>query len=205
MIEIILLGTGVLIPNRARNASGVLVHLKNKSENENLLFDCGNGILRQIEIANIPFEKIDHVFFTHYHADHFSDFGPLVMGNRMKGRTEKLMIYGPEGLHDIVHALLEKVYPYLEDTLSFIEINEVNEGLVKETTNWKVTCTRVEHNIALGYKFEAESKKIVYSGDTGYSENLLELSKDADVLIHECSKNYRGKIIVGRDLLKIKL
>ncbi|MHA1298333.1 MAG: MBL fold metallo-hydrolase [Candidatus Helarchaeota archaeon] len=189
MIEITLLGTGVLIPNKKRNASGILITLKNKfeSEIEYLLFDCGNGILRQLEIAGIPFQEINHIFFTHFHADHFNDFGPLVMGNRMKNRTDELHIFGPEGLDDIVHALLQKVYPYLEDTLVFIDVNEIDEGLVKETKYWKVFCTKVEHNLALGYKLETESKKIVYSGDTAYSENLLKMAKDADILIHECS------------------
>jgi ribonuclease BN (tRNA processing enzyme) len=258
MMEIVLLGTGVLIPNKSRNAAGILVKIINRSNGKNvyLLFDCGNGILRQIEKAGVPFQDINHVFFSHYHTDHFSDFVPLIMGNKMKERTEILHVHGPKGLNDIIHALLTKVYPYLEETLSFIEINEVKDGLVQENKDWRIYCTKVEHGDALGYKIVADTKSIVYSGDTGYSENLLELSKDADLLIHECSnpdgegqytklhvtpsilgefaskanvkklvlthmypvctgrekemvknikKNYKGKVIIGKDLLKIKL
>ncbi|NVM00820.1 MAG: MBL fold metallo-hydrolase [Candidatus Helarchaeota archaeon] len=256
MIEIVLLGTGVLLPNKSRNASGLIISIKNKYKQDFLLFDCGNGVLRQIEKAGIYFKNIYNVFFSHFHADHFSDFGPLVMANRMVNRSDKLFIYGPEGINDIVHALLEKVYPYLEETLDFIKIYEIEEGLVKKTSLWKVYSTKVEHPSSLGYKLEAESKSIIISGDTGYSENLLNLSKDADVLIHECSnpdkegqfktshiipsklgefakeanvkklvlthlypvctgrekemvksirKNYKGKVIVGKDLIKIRL
>ncbi len=258
MIEIFLLGTGVLLPNKSRNASGLIISIKNNRKQDFLLFDCGNGVLRQIEKAGIYFKNINNVFFSHFHADHFSDFAPLVMANRMVNRSEsdKLYVYGPEGSSDIIHALLEKVYPYLEETLDFIKIHEIEEGLVKKTDLWKVFCTKVEHPNALGYKLEAESKSIIYSGDTGYSENLLKLSKDADILIHECSnpdkegqfktshiipsklgefayeanvkklvlthlypvctgrekemvksikESYKGKVIIGKDLLKIKI
>ncbi|MFX0136193.1 MAG: MBL fold metallo-hydrolase [Candidatus Hodarchaeota archaeon] len=256
MIEIVLLGTGVLLPNKSRNASGLIISIKDKYKQDFLLFDCGNGVLRQIEKAGIYFKNIKNVFFSHFHADHFSDFGPLVMANRMVNRSEKLFIFGPEGIEDIVKALLKKVYPYLEETLDFIKIHEIEEGLVKKSDLWKVFCTKVEHPNALGYKIEAESKIIIYSGDTGYSENLLKLSKDADILIHECSnpdkegefktlhifpsklgefaeeanvkklvlthlypvctgrekemvksirRNYKGKVIIGKDLLKIKI
>lgn len=51
--QIILLGTGVLLPNKSRNASGLIIKIKNKLINEYLLFDCGNGILKQMKITGI--------------------------------------------------------------------------------------------------------------------------------------------------------
>ena len=161
MIEIILLGSGVLLPNKDRNASGLLISIIRGYKRDLILFDCGNGILRQIEKAKISFQDINNVFLTHFHADHISDLAPLIMGNRMLNRSEKLHLFGPDGLNDLVHALLEKVYPYLEETLDFITIYEIEEGLAKKTDIWDVYSTKVEHPNSLGYKIEAESKVII--------------------------------------------
>jgi len=67
--EVILLGTGVTIPSKDRNAPGVLVSI---DDGTLFLFDCGNGILRQIAKADVDFSKIDNIFITHLHLDHTS-------------------------------------------------------------------------------------------------------------------------------------
>lgn len=186
--EVILLGTGVTIPSKDRNASGVLAIL---DDGTLFLFDCGNGILRQIARADIDFLKIDNIFITHLHLDHTSDLGILVKANWLQGRQNTLNVYGPHGTKQMCDVFFSKAYPYLEGVIP-LSVTDVKPGPVVKNDRWSILCFPLIHGVSsLAYKVETEENMIVVCGDTfsPVRENggLSTFAKNADLLIHEVS------------------
>ena len=183
--KVYLLGTGVTIPSKDRNAPGVLVKL---DDGTLFLFDCGNGILRQIAKADVDFSKIDNVFITHLHLDHTSDLGILVKANWLQGRQNTLNVTGPHGTKQMCDLFFSKAYPYLEDVIP-LEVTDTSPGTVLKNEHYKISCFPLTHGVSsLAFKIETEENMIVVCGDT-YSpvKGLSDFSKNADLLIHEVS------------------
>jgi ribonuclease BN (tRNA processing enzyme) len=200
-VRIILLGTGTTLPQENRNASGLLVQING----EFLLFDIGNGILRQLARAIVDFKQVNNIFISHLHADHINDLPLLLKANLMVKKKEKVTIFGPSTIRKVIGAWFFEVYPYLQRVLDQIEIREIKAGCI-EASGWKLEVFPVQHGIeAYGFKLLANGKTMVYSGDTGFSEELIHASKNADILIHECSypseievKGHTSPLEVGR-------
>ncbi|UCD02975.1 MAG: ribonuclease Z [Candidatus Aenigmatarchaeota archaeon] len=231
MIEIIFLGTGSSIPTLKRKHPAIWL----RYENENILFDCGEGTQTQITMAKLPFMKLRRIFVTHWHADHWAGIIGLLLTMNMEKRKEPLYIYGPEadrfvsdildlGYWGVGFRLIPKNVPY--------EGDEITE-LVK-TDDFEITSTPAEHSVpAVAYSFKEHDRvnvdikkaeklyglrqgpmvgklkrhgkitfkgknitlkdvgytkrgsKVVYTGDTSPSENIIRLADSADVLIHE--------------------
>lgn len=187
-MKIILLGTGTTLPDRYRNAAGLVIQIDEPFNERFLMFDCGNGILRQLERADIDFTQIRDIFISHFHVDHVNDLPVLLQANLMRKNSEIIRIYGPSTIMKKLEVWVTEIYPYLEPILNQLEIQEITSGWVIKNSEWQVQCVPVSHKVieAYGFKIIAE-KTVVYSGDTGYCEELIQLAKDADVLIHECS------------------
>lgn len=183
IMKIILLGTGTTLPQKNRNAAGILIQI----DGDYLLFDCGNGILRQIECANIDFRKIKTIFISHLHADHINDLPILLKANLMQEDMPTIRVFGPTGIKEMIKHWFTMIYSYLYDILKHVEIYEFNENPV-EGRNWELHAFPVQHGIiAFGFKLVSKGKKIIYSGDTGVCEELIQIAQNADLLIHECS------------------
>ncbi|MHA1650562.1 MAG: MBL fold metallo-hydrolase [Candidatus Helarchaeota archaeon] len=182
-MKLILLGTGTTLPQKNRNAAGLLIHILD----EYLLFDCGNGILRQIEQINVDFTRIRDIFISHLHADHVNDLPVLLKANIMRKISHQIRIYGPSTIMKSLEGWFKEVYPYLDKVLEIMKVEEIKTEWI-ERENWKIQAFPVQHGIeAYGFKLIAEGKTIVYSGDTGYCEELIQMAQNADLLIHECS------------------
>jgi ribonuclease Z len=94
-IEVTFLGTTAGIPTPHRNHASIYVRYQ--SENEYAcLFDCGEGTQRQIFAAGLNFMKIDDIFISHWHADHFAGLLGLMETFNLEKRTKPLNIFGPE-------------------------------------------------------------------------------------------------------------
>ena len=76
MIEITFLGTGSAIPSKTRNHPAIALEYYGEQK-ETMLWDCGEGTQKRLMEAGISFMKIDKIFITHWHADHFAGLIPL--------------------------------------------------------------------------------------------------------------------------------
>ena len=91
MLEIIFLGTGSGIPDKKRNHSSIWV----QHEEECMLWDCGEGTQRQLMEVKKSFMKIDRIFITHWHADHWAGLIGLMQTMNLEHRKKPLYIYPP--------------------------------------------------------------------------------------------------------------
>ena len=95
MIELTFLGTVSGIPSKDRNHPAIAVEYYGESK-ETLLFDCGEGTQKQLMLAGISFMKIDKIFITHWHADHFAGLIPLLATMNLEKRMKPLQIFAPD-------------------------------------------------------------------------------------------------------------
>ncbi len=186
-LEVTILGSGTIIPTADRRSTSLVI----ARGGELYLFDCGPGTLDALEEEGLTFRDLKRVFLTHYHPDHTLGIGHLLAALRldgMMGGNGSITIFGPPGLDDFIerwHSLYHSTV--LED--ASLDLIEVEGGDVYTWNGVDVRAATVEHDnhTALAYRFGVEGKSVVYTGDTEYTESLVEFSKDADLLIAECS------------------
>ncbi len=182
--KITLLGTGCAIPNKLRNPPGILITYEDKI---NILLDIGSGISRII-CNHISILDISHILLSHFHIDHISDLFYFLKANYMLRRADKLTIMGGKGLNNLYNKWLD-AHNYMKNNLDFVIIEEITpEMIITLPNNIEIIGVKVPHgDSSLAYLIKKDDFKIVYSGDTGYSDDLISLARNANVLIHECS------------------
>lgn len=186
-LQITILGSGTIIPTTDRRATSLAI----THDGELHLFYCGPGTLDALEEAGSTFRDLRRVFLTHYHPDHTLGIGHLLAALRLDGLMGgggSLTIYGPRGLGDFI-GRWNALYPatVLED--ASLELVEVLDDDVYAGNGVEVRAVSVDHggHEALAYRLEAGGGSVVYTGDTEYTESLVEFSKGAGLLIAECS------------------
>ncbi len=189
-MKLIMLGSGTSVPNAQRASPAIAVFI----DKEFLLLDIGPGTLRQLAIAGLPFESIDYICISHFHPDHTADLIHFFFATRYPPilRTRKpFTIVAPETFNKFL-TLLKRPYGNwldLPDGLMNIEEFHTEYKDKKEFdtfTLWSAPVNHIPHS--LGFRIEDHSgKTIVYSGDTGYCEEMVDLARDADLLILESS------------------
>lgn len=105
MMKVTFLGTSATISTKERNMTATMISVDRKK----LLFDCGEGVARQIKIAGAGLD-IDAVFLTHFHADHTLGLPNLLLDLDVNGRKAPLHIYAPEGIYEYLDALKRAGY-----------------------------------------------------------------------------------------------
>jgi len=140
-LQVIFLGTAASVPTVARALPSVVI----KRKNEILMFDCGEGVQRQMIKAKVGFHKKMKVFVSHMHGDHVLGLPGLLQTMSLLDRCQKLEVYGPGG----IQAFIESIQKTVQFVLTFpVEIQEIkNEGIVCDEKEYQVEATRIDHVI----------------------------------------------------------
>jgi ribonuclease Z len=147
-MRVIFLGTAGSVPTPVRSLPAVLL----KRQNEQLMFDCGEGVQRQMIKAKVGFHRKMKVFISHMHGDHVLGLPGLLQTMALLDRQKKLEVYGPEGIRQF----LECVRDSLQFGLTFpVEIHEVcGAGVVCEEKDYTVEAVLSNHVVfGLAYAF----------------------------------------------------
>ena len=184
-------------PNRAEAC--ILVQAGDKI----FIFDTGDGSIQNLNNWNTPWDRVEGVFYTHLHSDHISDIGELHMDTWIGGqRDSKLKVYGPEGvqmLTDGTELAYTKDYIFRNehhgDELAPLDVVgfdtqtvDLDNPILIDNGDLKITAYSVSHDPvdpALGYRIDYKGRSVSISGDTTYDQNLVNNSKNVDVLFHE--------------------
>ncbi|MDZ7375727.1 MAG: MBL fold metallo-hydrolase [candidate division KSB1 bacterium] len=186
-MEWTILGAGTGIPMLDRGAPGHLMKIKD----EQVLFDSGSGTLLRLLQLGVDYKQLNYVFYTHTHSDHTADLIPLIQALRTTPeyqRANTLHLYGPTGFNVFLHTLSQAFGLWLISPNFPLRIHELRYDTL-EFAGWSVRTIPVKHSqSAIAYRVESESgRSIVYSGDTDYCPEIIELAYQADLLILECS------------------
>ena len=91
-LSVLFLGTAGSVPTVQRAPASVLV----RRGGDRVLIDCGEGTQRQL-LRSVGLPDVEHVFLTHYHADHFLGLPGMLKTFALRGRDVPLTVYGPPG------------------------------------------------------------------------------------------------------------
>lgn len=147
-MQLVFLGTAGSVPTSARSLPATLLKL----QTEQIMFDCGEGVQRQMITAKVSFHKKMKIFITHMHGDHVLGLPGLLQTMALMDRKNKLEIYGPEGTRPFLECIREN----LHFGLTFpVEINEIiGTGIVCKEKEYTVEATKSNHVItSLAYAF----------------------------------------------------
>jgi ribonuclease BN (tRNA processing enzyme) len=171
------------------------------------VIDAGDGVTRRLTKLGTNFRTIDTVFITHPHSDHVSGLGALMSVIYDASRSSPVNIYGPPGTAASVQGLLEFLKVNSEIRISdgtrstpsdkVFSAHDTGAGVIFQDANIKVTAAENTHfhfqpgspgygkYKSYAYRFDAPGRSLVFTGDTGPSEAVIALAKDADLLVSE--------------------
>lgn len=204
-IRVVFLGTGDAYSAGGRNQSACLI----EHPQATLLLDCGATTLASLNRYNISIEPVNGILISHLHGDHIVGLPFLFLHYvYIEPRTRPLSILGPEGLEGRIKHLYAAMYPGDAATPLPFELNFTEVQLEQK---YSVDILRIEpfrarhqdNPPSYGYTIELDGRKIVYTGDTGWTDELPARAKGADLFICECSF-YDTKLDTHLDYLTIK-
>jgi ribonuclease Z len=141
--EVTILGSNSAIPANGRNPTSQVLNF-----NERLfLIDCGEGTQMQFNRYKIRFHKINRIFISHLHGDHFFGLIGLITSYNLNHRTAPLHIYGPEGLDEVINVQLRYCSRQIDFEIVFHIFEPQNGAIVFEDMTMKVTSLSMIHRI----------------------------------------------------------
>jgi len=150
-----------------------------------LLLDLGNGAFGALQGVADP-DSIDAVYLSHLHADHCLDVAPFVVWHRYSGRATKAQIplYAPVAAERRLALAYDADGDGVTDVFDFVPVGSGSFTLGP----FEVTLARTAHPIeCYAIRLTAGGRSLVYTGDTGACERVVELARGADVLLAEAA------------------
>jgi len=138
---VIFLGTAGSVPTPKRSLPAILVQRKG----EQIMFDCGEGVQRQMIRAKAGFHRKMKVFITHMHGDHVLGLPGLMQTMALLDREKKLEVYGPPGIKRFIEGIRETVQFALTFPVKVYEIERA--GVIYEEDEYAVQAVWANHVI----------------------------------------------------------
>lgn len=180
-MKVTILGCYAATPRSFTNPTSQVLEINNHL----FLIDCGEGTQVQLRKNKIKFSKIEHIFISHLHGDHFYGLVGLVSTFRLLNREKPLHIYGPKGIKEIITLQLKLANSWTNYPLYFHELESKTPELLFEDSKVSVSTLPLKHRI--------------------YTNGFLFREKKADrkLLIHEAQR-YNIDVTLYKSLKKGK-
>ena len=124
-MKLTFLGTSAGKPTRDRNVSALALELD--QDNKWYLFDCGEATQHQLLHTHLSIGKLDTIFITHLHGDHYYGLPGLLSSKKMDAAFKPLVIYGPTGIKKFLECVMDVSQDYLGYLLTIIEFKAEEE------------------------------------------------------------------------------
>jgi ribonuclease Z len=182
-MKLTILGCYAATPRTITNPTSQVLEIKNRM----FLIDCGEGTQVQLRKNKIKFSKINQVFISHLHGDHFFGLIGLISTFSLLGRTTDLHIYGPKGIKEIIILQLRLSNSWTNYGLYFHELESEESETIFEDDKVVVKTIPLKHR--------------VYTNGFLFQEKVGERKLNMDaVLNHEIESCYYQKIKNGKDI-----
>ena len=153
MFGVTILGNNSAIPAFNRHPTAQVVTLQDQL----FLIDCGEGTQMQMSRLKIRRSKIQHIFISHLHGDHYFGLIGLITSMGLLGREQLLTIYGPPALKDIIDLQLKVANTELSFPLAFVPLTK--SEIIIDTPKFQVSCFTTQHRIPCWGFIIREKKK----------------------------------------------
>ena len=163
-----------------------------------LLLDCGASSLVAMKRFGVETSAIDTILLSHLHGDHFGGLPFFILESQyVSGRKKPLILAGPPGLEARTYEAMEVLYPgSYEASRDFaLEFVELANGTTTEIESLTVTPHTVIHSSgapSYALRVVLEDKVLAYSGDTEWTDALIQTANGADLFICECNFPEKG-------------
>jgi ribonuclease Z len=189
MARIVILGSSAAVSDAKHdNTHFVLI-----GDHGPILVDCGSNPLGKIKNLGIDDEALQDIILTHFHPDHVSGVPNMLMHMWLLGRQAPLRFYG---LHHCVNRIEDVMTAFSWETwpdffpVTFKRLRERDKELVMDNEDFHITAWPTKHfipTIGLRILNKKTGKVLAYTCDTEPIPTLIDLAKDADILIHEAA------------------
>lgn len=192
-MRFVVLGSGTAMPDRDRGPAGFLVQVGGAS----VLVDGGSGTLQRLARSGVDATHLDGGVYSHRHVDHTGDLVPLLFAMRVGERPSPYPIWAGDGFSGFLTGL-QAVYGRWIRPAGGTPVHEFpldGSGEAPLPGGLTLRTRPANHSAgALHLRFEAEGAAVVFSGDTGPSEALVDLATGADLLVCECAGSDEDRI-----------
>lgn len=154
--EVTILGCGAATPTLRHHPTGQVVNLHDKY----FLVDCGEGIQMQLRRYKVKMQRIDHIFISHLHGDHYFGIQGLLSSMHLLGRKKPLQLYAPEGLKEIIDVQQRVGEMFLSFPLEFHPLDVKSPTVIFEDNSLEIIAFPLEHRISCtGFIFREKERK----------------------------------------------
>ena len=156
MIQLTILGCHSATPRENKHTTSQLLEVKGHL----FLIDCGEGTQIQLRKAKVKFSRIQHIFISHLHGDHFYGLIGLISTFRLLGRILPLTIYGPIGIKEIITLQLKHAKSWTNYPLLFHELSSKTSEVIFEDKSIRIETLPLDHRIYTnGFLFSTVTTK----------------------------------------------
>jgi len=189
MAQIIILGSAAAVSDAEHDNTHFLL----RGETTSVLVDCGSNPLGKLKRLGIDEGEICDVILTHFHPDHVAGFPNMLMQMWLLGRRAPMVVHGLDHCIDRVEANMRA---YLWETwpqffpVTFVRVPEKDCAPLLDNDDFYVVAYPTRHfipTIGLRILNKRTGKTLAYSCDTEPISSLIDLARDADMLIHEAA------------------
>jgi len=183
-LKLTILGCYAATPRTFTNPTSQLIEIRNRL----FLIDCGEGTQVQLRKNKIKFSKINHIFISHLHGDHFYGLIGLISTFSLLNRNNDLTIYGPKGIKEIILLQLRLSNSWPNFGLHFHELTSNQSQLIFEDDKVMVKTIPLKHR--------------VYTNGFLFEEKIAERKLNIDAVNeYQIEKCYFQNIKNGKDIL----
>ena len=155
-----------------------------------ILVDCGASSLIALKRFGVPPGDIAAVVLSHLHGDHFGGLPFLILDGQFTRRATPLVVAGPPGVRERVERAMEVLFPGATrvERRFAVDYVELAERVPTPLVAAQVTAFAVEHPSgapAFALRLDYGGRRVTYSGDTEWTDTLLEAARDADCFVCE--------------------
>jgi len=173
-MKITILGNNGPYPSPGGACSGYLITEGDK----NLLIDCGNGVLSNLQKFR-RIEEIDAIILTHLHSDHMSDMMVLRYAIQIKKNRgfdiNPIEVYAPNQPQEEYNRI---------DIPGVFNLKPITKELSLTFGDMSLSFSEMVHPVtSYAVSIASNDKKFVFSGDTSWNDNIIEFSRNADLLM----------------------
>lgn len=211
-MQLLILGSGTPGLSATQYGSSYIISLRS----DHLLFDCGPATTYKLLKAGMAPATIGYLFFTHHHYDHNADYPGFLLSrwDTGYGDVAALQVFGPQYTEQLTDRLINsETGAYAPDikarinhpisvrgyqqrggklprTPPEVSVKDIGPGPVCGGENWEVVCAATQHVQpwleSLAYRLNSDEGSVVFTGDAGPDQGLIELARNADTLVAMC-------------------
>ena len=160
--EILILGSNSALPSYGRHHTSQIVSVGGKK----IMIDCGEGTQYQLQKYKVKSSKIECIFISHLHGDHYLGLMGFLFSQNLSGREKPLHVFGPQGLNEIITTQLKYSNSQIRYELHFTETQTTGMNQIWEDEHFNVFSFPLIHRIpCTGFLVKEKKKPYRIVGD----------------------------------------